>query len=38
VAGYETSKGSLRFAVDEPLPKVLVTKLVIARMRELGLA
>ncbi|HET6953435.1 MAG TPA: DUF1801 domain-containing protein [Acidimicrobiales bacterium] len=38
VAGYETSKGSLRFAVDAPLPERLVKKLVAARMRELGLA
>jgi len=36
VATYETSKGSLRFAVDKPLPKRLVKKLVSARMRELG--
>jgi uncharacterized protein YdhG (YjbR/CyaY superfamily) len=36
VAPYETSKGSLRFAVDKPLPKRLVKKLVSARMRELG--
>jgi uncharacterized protein YdhG (YjbR/CyaY superfamily) len=35
-APYETSKGSLKFAVDEPLPKRLVKKLVSARMRELG--
>jgi uncharacterized protein YdhG (YjbR/CyaY superfamily) len=38
VAGYETSKGALRFAVDKPLPKRLVKKLVTARMREAGLA
>ena len=38
VAGYETSKGSLRFAVDKPLTKGLVQKLVTTRMRELGLA
>ena len=38
VAGYKTSKGALRFAVDAPLPKPLVKKLVTARMRELGLA
>jgi uncharacterized protein YdhG (YjbR/CyaY superfamily) len=38
VAAYETSKGSLRFAVDKPLPKPLVKKLVMTRMRELGLA
>ena len=37
-APYETSKGSLKFAVDKPLPKRLVKKLVSARMRELGLA
>ena len=37
VAGYERSKGALRFAVDKPLPKRLVKKLVTARMRELGL-
>jgi uncharacterized protein YdhG (YjbR/CyaY superfamily) len=33
---YETSKGSLRFAIDKPLPKRLVKKLLNARMRELG--
>ena len=38
VTGYETSKGALRFAIDKPLPKRLVRKLVTARMRELGLA
>jgi uncharacterized protein YdhG (YjbR/CyaY superfamily) len=37
-APYETSKGSLKFAVDKPLPKRLVKKLIRARMRELGLA
>jgi uncharacterized protein YdhG (YjbR/CyaY superfamily) len=37
VAGYETSKGSLRFPIDEPLPDPLVNKLVKTRMRELGL-
>jgi uncharacterized protein YdhG (YjbR/CyaY superfamily) len=35
-ASYETSKGSLKFAVDKPLPERLVKKLVSARMRELG--
>ena len=35
---YETSKGSLKFEVDKPLPKRLVKKLISARMRELGLA
>ena len=38
VSGYEMSKGALRFAIDKPLPKRLVQKLVTARMRELGLA
>jgi uncharacterized protein YdhG (YjbR/CyaY superfamily) len=38
VAGYETSKGSLKFAVDEPLPKRLVDRPIRTRMRELGLA
>jgi uncharacterized protein YdhG (YjbR/CyaY superfamily) len=37
VAAYETSKGSLKFAVDQPLPKRLVKKLVTTRLRELGL-
>jgi uncharacterized protein YdhG (YjbR/CyaY superfamily) len=38
VAGYETSKGSLKFAIDKPLPKSLVRKLIAARLGELGLA
>ncbi len=33
---YETSKGALKFAIDTPLPRSLVGKLVVARMRELG--
>jgi uncharacterized protein YdhG (YjbR/CyaY superfamily) len=37
VAAYETSKGSLKFAVDQPLPKRLVKNLVTTRLRELGL-
>ena len=37
VAAYETSKGALKFAVDEPLPKTLIEMLVTTRMRELGL-
>jgi uncharacterized protein YdhG (YjbR/CyaY superfamily) len=37
VASYETSKGSLKFAINQPLPKRLVKKLVHARMQELGL-
>jgi uncharacterized protein YdhG (YjbR/CyaY superfamily) len=38
LAAYETSKGALRFAVNKPLPKRLVKKLVATRLRELGLA
>jgi uncharacterized protein YdhG (YjbR/CyaY superfamily) len=38
VAPYETSKGSLKFSIDKPLPKRLVKKLIATRMRELGLA
>ncbi len=37
VAGYETSKGSLKFAIDRALPKPLVSRLVRTRFRELGL-
>ena len=38
VAAYEVSKGSLRFAVDKPLPRQLVKKLFRTRLREAGLA
>lgn len=37
VAGYETSKGALRFAVDRPLPEALVRLLITLRLAELGL-
>jgi uncharacterized protein YdhG (YjbR/CyaY superfamily) len=37
LAAYEQSKSALRFAVDTPLPKGLVEKLVVTRMREAGL-
>jgi uncharacterized protein YdhG (YjbR/CyaY superfamily) len=37
LADYQTSKGALRFAIDVPLPKALVEKLIDARLRELGL-
>ena len=37
LARYEQSKGSLHFAMDKPLPKRLVKKLVTTRMRQLGL-
>ncbi len=38
VSGYECSKGAMKFAVDDPLPRSLVATLIDARMRELGLA
>jgi uncharacterized protein YdhG (YjbR/CyaY superfamily) len=34
-ARYQTSKGTLRFAFDEPLPESLIRKIVSARIREL---
>jgi uncharacterized protein YdhG (YjbR/CyaY superfamily) len=37
VDGYETSKGALKFDVGSPLPAALVSKLVSARLRELGI-
>lgn len=36
--GYERSKGTLRFAVDRPLPKSLVARLVEIRLEQLGLS
>ena len=35
VADYQSTKGSLHFAVDEPLPPDLIARLVAARMCEL---
>jgi uncharacterized protein YdhG (YjbR/CyaY superfamily) len=35
VAGYGGSKGTLQFAVDTPLPRPLVEKLIAVRLREL---
>jgi uncharacterized protein YdhG (YjbR/CyaY superfamily) len=34
--GYVKSKGSLHFAIDQPLPKRIVKKLVATRIRQLG--
>jgi uncharacterized protein YdhG (YjbR/CyaY superfamily) len=34
VAGYVTTKGALQFAIDKPLPKALVNKLISVRLRE----
>jgi len=35
LAGYQTTKGSLHFAPDTPLPNALVNKLIATRMQEL---
>jgi uncharacterized protein YdhG (YjbR/CyaY superfamily) len=35
-ADYEGTKGSLHFAVEQPLPKDLVRKLVTTRLRQLS--
>lgn len=36
--GFEWSKGTLKFGVDEPLPESMVGRLVEERLRELDLA
>jgi uncharacterized protein YdhG (YjbR/CyaY superfamily) len=35
LAGYQTSKGGVRFSLDTPLPRELIEKLVKARLAEL---
>ncbi len=35
VSGYEMTKGSLHFPVDQPLPKALVQKLIAVRLSHL---
>jgi uncharacterized protein YdhG (YjbR/CyaY superfamily) len=37
LAGYDMTKGSLHFAIDTPLPKRLVKKLITTRLRQLDL-
>ncbi len=37
LAGYTVSKGSMQFAVDKPLPKSLVKKLIRVRLAEIEL-
>lgn len=34
--GYETTSGSLHFAIDKPLPDALVRKLIAVRRRQLA--
>jgi uncharacterized protein YdhG (YjbR/CyaY superfamily) len=36
VKGFQTSKGTIRFSPDKPLPVALVKKLVKARMADIG--
>jgi uncharacterized protein YdhG (YjbR/CyaY superfamily) len=38
LTSYESTKGSLHFAVDQPLPRDLVRRLVEARLADAGLA
>ena len=37
LAGYAVSKGSMQFAVDKPLPKTLVKRLIRVRLAEIEL-
>ena len=34
LAGYEGTKGSLHFPIDQPLPKALVKKLIAVRLKD----
>ena len=34
LAGYESTAGSLHFAIDQPLPKALVKKLIATRLND----
>ncbi len=38
LVGYQSTKGSLHFAIDEPLPSMLVSKLIALKMGELDLS
>jgi uncharacterized protein YdhG (YjbR/CyaY superfamily) len=35
IAGYASTKGSLHFPIDRPLPKPLVEKLIATRLRQI---
>ena len=37
LAGYDMTKGSLHFAIDRPLPKRIVKKLITTRLQQLQL-
>jgi uncharacterized protein YdhG (YjbR/CyaY superfamily) len=34
LAGYQKSSGALRFAIDQPLPRELVAKMIAVRLRQ----
>ena len=38
IKGYETSTGTIRFPLDEPMPVALIKKIVKARAREVASA
>ena len=38
IKGYETSTGTIRFPLDEPMPVALIKKIVKARVREVAIA